>query len=305
MDVFGIIYKVTNKINGKVYIGQTTQSFKKRKYNHLYAAKTDKYSNKCRDYFHKALTKYGFENFVWCVLEVCDSKHNLDLAEQWYIRYYKSFVGFISSNGYNLTMGGNGNSGLIFSDEHRMKLSKSRKGRKLSEEHKQKIRDNAKTNPNFGNKDRKMSDEAKEKLRKCNLGKKHSQETKRKMSISQTIRTNYRKGWKHTKQAKEKMSISTSGKLNPMYGIPCPHTGKFGKNNHLAKKYVIVTPNGEEFIIHGMFNFCNKYKKELLYHNVLIKVARGKQIQHKGYKCRYYNKKLDSNLSYWECNCEY
>ena len=177
-----IIYKVTNIVNGKVYIGQTTRSLEERKYEHMYATKTNKYEKLTRDYFHKALDKYGENNFIWEILEYCDSKENLDLAEEWYIRYYKSYVGFDNSIGYNLTIGGNGNSGVIFSEEHRKKISESKKGIKLSTDTIEKIKNNAKINPNFGMRGKKCSEETKNKLRLINTGKKHSEETKNKLS---------------------------------------------------------------------------------------------------------------------------
>lgn len=297
MGTFGIIYKVTNKINGKVYIGQTTHGMEKRKYDHVYAAKTNKYKGKCREYFHNALAKYDPDCFVWEILEGCYTKESLDLAEQWYIRYYRSFVDFSDSNGYNLTIGGNGNSGVVFSDEHRMRLSQAKRGKILSEEHKQKIRDNAKINPNYGNKGRKMPSITKEKLKVCNVGKKHSKESKKKMSLAHVGNT-YARGFKHSEEFGKKISERVAGKNNPMYGVPSPMTGKFGKNNHLSKKYVVTTPANEIFVVEGINYFCNN-QKDKLYHTSMIKVARGKQSNHKGYLCRYYNEGLDLNLPVW------
>lgn len=300
MKKFGLIYKVTNTINGKIYIGQTTQGLIKRKYNHVWAATNDKYKNKCNDFFHNAMKKYGFNKFEWCLIDECDNKEELDKKEKYYINKFKSFVGFNNCNGYNLTAGGKGNSGVVFSELHKKRLSDSMKGKKMSEAAKQKIRDNAKINPNYGNKGRQMSDITKEKLRQCNLGKKASDITKLNMSIAQKKITNRRKGWKHTEEAKERMSKSTRGNKNPMYGIPSPMTGRVGKHNTQSKVYVIITPNGDEFKVHGLKNFCENYTKEKLWSNVLVKVARKKQDNHKGYKCRYYDEKLDFNLPIWE-----
>jgi len=64
MSDFGIIYKVTNLINNKIYIGQTTGSLEKRKIKHISCAKLN--SN---IYFHKALNKYGIGSFDWEILE--------------------------------------------------------------------------------------------------------------------------------------------------------------------------------------------------------------------------------------------
>ena len=56
-----LIYKVTNTVNGKSYIGQTVQPMNVRKGGHLYSA----FQQNSNFYFHKALRKYGKENFEW------------------------------------------------------------------------------------------------------------------------------------------------------------------------------------------------------------------------------------------------
>ena len=90
------IYKVTNKINGKVYIGQSVD-IGRRWHAHM-TAKDD-------IYFHKAIQKYGVENFEWEVIEQC-KKSELDERESYWIEYYDSF-----NKGYNRTKGGDGVSG--------------------------------------------------------------------------------------------------------------------------------------------------------------------------------------------------
>lgn len=67
---FGIIYKVTNLINSKCYIGQTTKSLDDRRFIHIKDAKRQKYNS----LFHKAIIKYGIDNFKWEVLCVCEDK---------------------------------------------------------------------------------------------------------------------------------------------------------------------------------------------------------------------------------------
>lgn len=87
------IYKVTNKINGKVYIGQSVDIG--RRWREHMNAKDD-------IYFHKAIQKYGVENFEWEVIEQCKKK-DLDEREIYWIEYYDSF-----NKGYNCTKGGDG-----------------------------------------------------------------------------------------------------------------------------------------------------------------------------------------------------
>ena len=90
------IYKVTNKINGKVYIDQSVD-IGRRWHQHI-TAEDD-------IYFHKAIQKYGIENFEWEVIEQCKKK-DLDEREIYWIEYYDSF-----NKGYNRTKGGDGVSG--------------------------------------------------------------------------------------------------------------------------------------------------------------------------------------------------
>ena len=93
----GFIYKITNKINGKSYIGQTIQNVKERFYQHC--------ATKCRQailnmVIHKAINKYGKSNFTIEVIEEVEST-NLNDRERYWIRYYDSY-----NNGYNSTEGG-------------------------------------------------------------------------------------------------------------------------------------------------------------------------------------------------------
>ena len=95
----GIVYRVTNNINGKCYIGQTIQPFKRRKKQHMKNSLVDKWCS----YFHNALCKYGNNNFIWEVLSKNNNIRKLNDIEKFYIGYYNA----LAPNGYNLTIGGN------------------------------------------------------------------------------------------------------------------------------------------------------------------------------------------------------
>lgn len=99
------IYKYQNSINQKIYIGKA-QDIAQRVRDHRYNA-----SNPERDncVFHKALRKYGEENFIFEIVEECD-KSILDEREQYWIAYYNSQL----PNGYNMTSGGDGGQGELF-----------------------------------------------------------------------------------------------------------------------------------------------------------------------------------------------
>jgi len=118
MSKIGIIYKITNQLDGKIYIGQTIQSFKRR-IQHHYASKDDMI-------LHRAIRKYGKENFV--AEEICSvvNKDDLNFLEKYFIQIFDS----LASNGYNVALGGvNVMLGRNHSDETKQKMSESRKGR--------------------------------------------------------------------------------------------------------------------------------------------------------------------------------
>lgn len=113
-EVYGIIYKITNKVNGKVYIGQTTQEngFKGRyphkgvgvervlKYHEWYIK--NGYSRNM--FLYNSIKKYGCENFDVCeVFDIAFSQDELNIKEECWISIYKSTN---QKYGYNIKFGG-------------------------------------------------------------------------------------------------------------------------------------------------------------------------------------------------------
>lgn len=96
------IYKITNQVNGKVYIGQS-KNIKDRWRNHKTRAFNDYESNSCYEYpLYRAIRKYGLENFSFEIIEEC-LPSELNEREKYWIKYYDSFN---LENGYNQTQGG-------------------------------------------------------------------------------------------------------------------------------------------------------------------------------------------------------
>lgn len=93
----GFIYKITNNVNNKVYIGQTIQTIKERFYQHCATKCSESVLNMA---IHKAIKKYGKSNFTIEVIEEVD-KDSLNDREKFWIEYYNSY-----NNGYNSTRGG-------------------------------------------------------------------------------------------------------------------------------------------------------------------------------------------------------
>ena len=91
-----IIYKITNKVNGKSYIGQTTNSLLIRWYKHTHK------SSRCLA-IHSAIEKYGKDNFTIETIDTASTKEELNEKEKYWIEFFNT----ISPNGYNLKTGGN------------------------------------------------------------------------------------------------------------------------------------------------------------------------------------------------------
>lgn len=90
------IYKITNKINNKSYIGLTTKSIEKRFKDHQYIAESGN-----GYYIHAAIRKYGIDNFNLELIDTADNIEELKELEISNIEKYDTF-----NSGYNLTAGG-------------------------------------------------------------------------------------------------------------------------------------------------------------------------------------------------------
>jgi group I intron endonuclease len=166
------IYKFTNRVNNKVYIGYTNNP-----------------QNRLRTHKHKSITsdtalycaarKYGWDNFTFEVIyQSLDGDHCLNVMEEHFIKEYKSYVGM--GFGYNMTFGADGQ--LNPTPETRYKIGSANRGKvrgALSEETKRKI--------GLANSNKKRTDAEKEHLRQLNLGKKNSIEARNNKSKLYTV----------------------------------------------------------------------------------------------------------------------
>jgi group I intron endonuclease len=179
-----IIYKVTNLVNGKIYIGKTTSGLKNRMKAHLCLAR------KCNGngIFTRAIHKYGKENFKWEIVDCCLFEDQLSEMEKYYIKEFNCR----HPHGYNLTDGGEGNTGYIATDETRKKLSVALKGLntwsrgiRVSAEtlHKMSEARMGAKNPFYG---KRHTDETKNKISRRRLGSHHSDDIKKKMSLTRS-----------------------------------------------------------------------------------------------------------------------
>jgi group I intron endonuclease len=160
-----IIYKAKNKINGKVYIGQTIVSLNERKGDHRRKAER----HGAKTYFHCAIRKYGFDSFEWDIIDSAKNIKELNEKEKYWIKFYNSLN---TKNGYNIEHGGDNK---IPVQSTRDKISKTQKGRTRSDEFKKKISNATKGNKNpfYG---KHHSEESRRKCGLKNIGRRLSPE---------------------------------------------------------------------------------------------------------------------------------
>lgn len=126
----GIIYKATNTINNKCYVGQTRQSLCKRKASHKQDSKTDD------TYFCRAIRKYGWESFTWEIVDTFTTVEEGDTKESQQIVANNSMY---NQQGYNILPGGSGFRALHLSDETKKKMSEASKKKWADPEFKSKM----------------------------------------------------------------------------------------------------------------------------------------------------------------------
>lgn len=144
MNTGPVVYKITNKINGKAYIGcACANTFNRWSFHWAQSAKNSK------GLLHRAIAKYGLQNFIFEVIYVAETIEESRVEEIKSIVTHKSHV---SEGGYNLTFGGDGwQAGMKHTEDTKHKISKTRKrkfkegelkgiGRKLSEDNVKEIK---------------------------------------------------------------------------------------------------------------------------------------------------------------------
>lgn len=235
----GCIYKSTNTVNGKAYIGQTRH---------------DAYKTRIREHFNgrgsrllkQAIEKYGQDAFVVEILHDGIFPEFLDDLEIEAIAKFNT----VAPYGYNLDTGGGGNGtpseatrqkmseakkGFKHSDESRRKISEAQKGRTHSEASRRKmskakkgktLSDETRRKISKACKDRTLTEEHRRKISEAQKGRTVSKETRQKISASHRGKT-------RSKEACQKMSEAKKGKKRG------PHSEKHRRRiskAHIGKK---------------------------------------------------------------------
>lgn len=185
------IYKTTNLVNNKVYIGKSEKTF------------TPKYLGSGK-LLWRAISKYGINNFKVELIEYCDDINDLNTREKYWIAKH-------SKNSYNLAEGGTGGWTTRHYDEHTLKkfkekLSISQKGRIVSESTREKL---SKLNKNRFHGNRETLSNALKKVWEDPSSSYNSLEYRKKLSDSAKNRV-----WKD--ETKNKIRDGKMGSKNPM-----------------------------------------------------------------------------------------
>lgn len=227
----GIIYRITNCLNEKAYVGKTIRELETRWKHHVADAKRGRTDM----LISKSIRKYGAENFK---VEILGEYENelLNEAEKCWIRELGTF-----GRGYNLTLGGEGTLGYTFSEESRKKMSEKAKARGVSAKTIEKIAQI--------NRGRKMTQEQ----LSCRIGKKRgtykkmSQKARDEMSAT-------RKGKKRSKSFVDKISRRVE-QLDDMGNVMCVYTSlkaaaqEFGLAHTTIRGYIIGRIKNPRYVL--------------------------------------------------------
>lgn len=190
ITLYGYIYESTNLINGKKYIGQ----HKSKVFDEKYIGSGT--------YLHRAIEKYGKENFIVKIIEECESKENLNEREIYWIKFYNAAK---STKYYNIAEGGFGYGNTLTGlskEDYELFCEKARLNHLGSKNPQYGLK--GELSPSFGCK---RSDEVKNrisntvKINAQNLSKEEKERRSKKQSIAQT-------GLKRSEKAKENMKIA-------------------------------------------------------------------------------------------------
>jgi len=241
----GSIYKIVFP-NGKHYIGLTTTSLEQRTKEHIKCAKSG--DNKC---LYNAIRKYNMiDTFELTEIDTADTTDELCEKEICYIIEYNSY--YIDGNGYNMTHGGEGTNGYVFTEDVKQKISTMAK--KQFETHEARQKHSERIKKHFENPETRQEMSVKKKQYfedKPDAGKEHGERMKKfyednpeaRQQVSERLKTYYKDNPEARQQVSERTkkqfdnpeAIQKHSKIKKKYFEDNPDAGK--KQGERLKKY--------------------------------------------------------------------
>lgn len=198
------VYKITNLLNNKIYIGV-----------HSTDDLNDGYMGSGRA-ITNAIRRYGVENFKKEILvdfETAELAYRLEkmLVDEKFIKRKDTYNAMVGG------VGGDTRSGKRPSEETRRKMSESHRGKTHSEETRKKLSESNKgeRHPFFG---KRFSEETRRKMSEAHKGKRFSEEHRKKISETKKGEKHHFFGKHHTDESRKKISEALSGEKNHNYG---------------------------------------------------------------------------------------
>lgn len=256
------VYKITNKINNKLYIGSTSVNLFKRKNQHFRALRLNKHYNQ---HLQSSYNKYREENFIFEVIEYCEKDKCVE-REQYWINFYNSTD---KEMGYNICYLANSTLGTKRTLEQCQNISNSLKGKLAKEKH-----------PMWG-----------KKRKPTMLGKKHTEESLEKMK-------NFQRNRKMSDKQIEnlnKLLENQKGESHPRYGVPISAKQKEAllkaRIGSICKNRKPVEQLDLDNNLIKVYDYLSEVEKFGFSATTICKCCKNKQKTAYGYKWKYSERK--------------
>lgn len=256
------VYKIICTVNGKIYIGSAI-NLRRRWNEHQRRLSLNIHDNQ---HLQRAYNKYGKSAFEFEIVELARTEILLVRENYW----IESLGVCDESIGFNIAKDATAPMrGRKASAETCIKIGNIHRGKVVSEETRAKL--------SAAKKGVKLSPETRAKIGIASTGRKQSLETIEKRRVS-------RKGYSHSLETRAKISTANKGKLKGR-SISALHRKRISEGHQ--KRYIVVDPYGNEYDVLGLQQFCLSQGLGISH---MIKVAKGKRVHHRGWKCRYADK---------------